>query len=438
MKLSILSTVAILGLAMCGRIAQSDGITGDWTGGMTREGATLPITIEFSGFSGHMTGNFTAMDQAVMEYPLDSVAQTGNEVKFILGGGIKYEGRLDKGLLTGSFREGSAAGTFSLRRTPMAALPYRVKNVRFGSKSALLAGTLCVPGGPGQHPGIVLLHGSGPQTRWGTLRAIADLMARHGIETLIWDQRGTGESKGQWYKSTYNDLEEDALAGIHLLQSRSEVARDKVGVFGHSQGGTLSAVLPCVSKEVAFVIAGAPIVGKVFEQDLFRVRNGLAKEQFTQQDIRSAMEFYTMWLNVALTSMGWEQMEARKLQVKGEKWFDWVEPPPKESYIWSYYPPVGGFNSLPYWQRLAVPTLIIYGERDSIEDVGAYALRVDTALRAAKNPDFTVVILPRALHELKIDNEPGAPYQWRHPSPGLYDLIIGWIKLRFDANQSHQ
>lgn len=410
-------------------VPREPALNGYWTGQMVREGAKLPIAVNFSGSRGHLKGDFTAMDQAVMEYPFDSVSQSGTEIDFVLGGGIKYKGRLEKANLTGSFQDGSATGTFSLKRSPIEVLPYRVKDFRFG-KENILAGTLCIPKTPGKHPAIVLLHGSGPQSRWGTLRAVADLMARQGIEALIWDQRGSGQSGGQWYKSTYDDLIGDALAGIHLLQSRPEVAREKVGVYGHSQGGTLSAVLPSRSRDVAFVIAGAPIVGKVFEQDLYRVRDGLSK-QFTPPEVDAAMDFYAMWLNVAKTGNGWEAMEARKQQVKGEKWFDWVEPPPKESYIWSYYPPVGNFDSLPYWKKLKVPALVLYGERDAIEDIRAYSLRADEALRAAKNPDFTIAILPRALHELKVDNEPGSPFQWRHPSPGLYSLMTAWIKFRF-------
>lgn len=421
------TALAVSGLCCA---AQPQSVQGDWAGAMVRDSARLPITIRFAGSPGHLKADFTALYQAVMEYPFDSVSQSGSNVTLVLGGGIKFTGLLRKGSMEGSFQDESGKGTFLLHRVPKAVLPYSIKEVRFGSKEALLSGTLCIPRGPGKHPAIVLLHGSGPQTRWGTLRAVADLMARQGIETLTWDQRGSGESKGQWYRSTYDDLISDAVAGIHLLQARPEVARNEVGVYGHSQGGTLSAVLPSRSKDVAFVIAGAPIVGKVFEQDLYRVRNGLSK-QFAKPEVDAAMDFYTMWLDVARTSKGWDAMVAREDQVKGEKWFDWVEPPGKESYIWSYYPPVGNFDSIPYWQKLKVPALVLYGERDAIEDIAAYSLRADGALHRAGNRDFTVAILPRALHELKIDAEPGAAFEWRHPSPGLYDLMIAWIKLRF-------
>jgi hypothetical protein len=229
--------VAILGLIAGGWVAEAQRIAGAWTGSMSRDGASMPITISFSNVKGHAGGDFTAMYQAVMDYPLDVVSQSGAAIEFVLGGGIKFTGRLDGTRLTRSLVEGPNKGAFSLRRTPKEVLPYRVTEVRFGSKDARLAGMLCIPRGTGKHPGIILLHGSGPQSRWGTLRAAADLMARRGIETLIWDQRGTGASMGQWYKATYDNLLSDALAGIHLLKARPELAPSAPYQWRHPSPG---------------------------------------------------------------------------------------------------------------------------------------------------------------------------------------------------------
>src|SRR5256885_416058 len=91
--------------------------------------------------------------------------------------------------------------------------------------------------------------------------------------------------------------------------------------------------------------------------------------------------------------------------------------PDAGSYIWKYYPPIGNTDTLPLWSRIRVPILVLYGERDAIEDVRQYALRADEKLRAAKNGDYTLVVLPRALHELKVDPEPNAKFHWRVPSP---------------------
>lgn len=53
-------------------------------------------------------------------------------------------------------------------------------DVRISSGSVVLAGTLVLPPTPGPHPGVVIVHGSGSQTR-DAYRAIASAFARRGI-----------------------------------------------------------------------------------------------------------------------------------------------------------------------------------------------------------------------------------------------------------------
>jgi len=401
-------------------------LDGHYAGEWVKRGAHIAVEFDFQGSK----GSFTSLPQAVMSYPLDEVDHHGNQVTFVVGGGMKFSGALDGIDLAGTFDDGDGGGTFSLHRTPRASLPYEAKNVTFGSKDARLAGTLCVPNGKGPFPAIILLHGSGPQSRWGTLRYIADVMARHGIAALCWDQRGSGDSGGEWYRSNYNDLVSDAIAGIDLLKSTPHVAPAKIGVYGHSQGGTVAAELAVREPTLAFVIAGSPIVGKVYDQDLYRVRNMLAK-QFAPAEVDKAMAYFGYWVDVARTGAGHGQLDAATAQVKSEKWFDSVQAPGPQSYIWSYYPTIANTDTLPLWRQIHVPVLILYGGHDAIEDVPQYALGADTQLRTGQNPDYTVVILPRARHELSVDPEPGALYDWRRPSPGLYDLLVAWIKLRF-------
>ncbi|GGQ09030.1 hypothetical protein GCM10010279_15810 [Streptomyces mutabilis] len=64
----------------------------------------------------------------------------------------------------------------------------------------LLAGTLTLPSGPGPHPAVLLLHGSGPLERDGNTpklvmdlgRPMADALAAAGIATPRYDRRGAG------------------------------------------------------------------------------------------------------------------------------------------------------------------------------------------------------------------------------------------------------
>ncbi|MEU7752332.1 hypothetical protein [Micromonospora sp. NPDC049171] len=69
-----------------------------------------------------------------------------------------------------------------------------------------LVGTLTLPVGPGPHPAVLLLHGSGRLDRdsnTARLRMelgppLAKSLANAGIATLRYDRRGVGATGGDW------------------------------------------------------------------------------------------------------------------------------------------------------------------------------------------------------------------------------------------------
>lgn len=107
-----------------------------------------------------------------------------------------------------------------------------------------LNGTLTLPLGPGPHPAVLLLHGSGPLDREGNTpklpmglgRPVAEALAARGVATLRYDRRGTGAVPGDWRTSGFHDNREDATAAVHALASRADIRTDAVGVIGHSEG----------------------------------------------------------------------------------------------------------------------------------------------------------------------------------------------------------
>jgi cephalosporin-C deacetylase-like acetyl esterase len=56
----------------------------------------------------------------------------------------------------------------------------------------------------------------------------------------VFDKRGAGQSTGDWKTITYKGLADDYLAAVRFLQAQSGVNPKQVGIFGHSQGGTIS------------------------------------------------------------------------------------------------------------------------------------------------------------------------------------------------------
>ncbi len=116
-----------------------------------------------------------------------------------------------------------------------ATLPYVVEEVTFpgGGEGIELAGTLTVPEGPGPHPAIVLMSGSGAQDRDESLRPvstlkpfaiIADALTRAGVAVLRYDDRGVGGSTGDYASATVEELAADGAAALEYLRDRPETS----------------------------------------------------------------------------------------------------------------------------------------------------------------------------------------------------------------------
>ena len=153
-------------------------LIGHWDGTMVREGVRLEVSFDFTTSGSQPKGTFTCLTQQVMDYPLALVTADSGVVHFVLGDSLVFDGKLGRKDITGTFTDDGAKGEFILRRSVPTTLPYDSVDVTFRNGDVTLAGTLCIPRSSGRHPAVVLLHGSGGETRWGTNRFIADRFAR--------------------------------------------------------------------------------------------------------------------------------------------------------------------------------------------------------------------------------------------------------------------
>lgn len=158
-------------------------------------------------------------------------------------------------------------GAIELRRpqTPVPPFAYTAEEVSFRNEAEgdELAGTLTYPVGYEKRrrksvPVVLLVTGSGAQDRDEALfdhkpfLVIADFLARHGIASLRYDDRGVGKSTGPVEGTTTRNNLADAEAGISYLRSLKKFG--KVGVLGHSEGGTIAFMMGA-NRSVDFLIS---------------------------------------------------------------------------------------------------------------------------------------------------------------------------------------
>ena len=242
------------------------------------------------------------MEQGVKGLPL-AVNVLGNDSLNVAMTqiGLHYAGRLRNGVIEGTFSQNGFItqlifnkGEVVLKRPqePKPPFPYRVENVQFENQSAkvTLSGTLTYPEGykEGQKvPVVLMVTGSGPQNRDEELMGhkpflvLADRLARHGIASLRYDDRGTGLSTGDFSSATTAALATDALAGIKYLRGLKKFSC--VGILGHSEGGSIAYMLGA-GGNADFIVSLAGPACK-FDTLMMLQLNGLSKVQGAKEDV---------------------------------------------------------------------------------------------------------------------------------------------------------
>ena len=409
-------------LLAAGLVANSPAVAGHWEGFMQRGSARLAVSVDFPPEQPG-TGRFTALDLGAIDVPVSHLT-LGDTVHWELIGDTTtttFDGTVGGDSLSGAFREGDRAGTFTLARTSASTQKaYSEKDVTFVNGGVRLAGTVFAPRSPGKHAALLFVHGSGPEGRWGA-KPIADYVARHGIVALVYDKRGVGGSSGDWHTATLQDLAADARAGIHLLAAQADVDPEKVGVYGHSQGAEIAPAIAQGNPEVHWIVAADGPVGPQYRQDLYRVDTALA-ERYSGQQLRDAERLYAEFVNVARSGAPHGQLRTNIATAGATPWLDDLAIPGDDSWIWPWYRLVGNYDNTTAWSAVRVPVLLLFGSGDRLVPPGE---SVATTLRILKahDPSRVVVrVFPGADHMLRVP--PAIPDGWPHNAAGFPAVIV--------------
>ena len=263
--------------------ADAQRISGTWHGEMQLNSLKLNLVLHLDGDS-----------VCTVDSPDQGAKGIAGTVKELTAEKVDVQFPMLMAAYTAELKEGKLVGTFKQRgftvpltlepgdlvrqrpQTPKPPFPYETHEVTIPVPapsstastvccdsvatlpSHTLAGTLTLPPSFGEGMGaslcLLLVSGSGLQDRDETLfdhkpfAVIADYLARHGIATLRYDDRGFGQSTGDPSNCTTADFAEDAAACIAFLRSTpllkgGDGGRLKVGILGHSEGGSIAFML---------------------------------------------------------------------------------------------------------------------------------------------------------------------------------------------------
>ena len=310
-------------------------------------------------------------------------------------------------------------------------IPLRFETVGFASGEASLEGTLVSPAGDGPHPAVVVQPGSS----W-ILRESAESLetaitfAAYGIAGLAYDKRGYGASTGATLVS-FDTTADDAAAAAGALVNRFDVNPDWIGIWGLSQGAWIAPLAAARTDAIRYVVlVGAPGTSPA-RQEIQRARARATAEGLAPEDIQAAGRFQELSFWYGETGLGWEDYAAAREAAEGSPWLRWVWSPTEPGFDNFGWGRLNGYhNPLPALLVLREPILALWGEHDVNVDPEVHRSIFEVALDAARNPDYTLLIVPDADHVLQTATSRASASARDRIAPGVWPTVIQWVVER--------
>jgi pimeloyl-ACP methyl ester carboxylesterase len=303
--------------------------------------------------------------------------------------------------------------------------------VTFRNGEVELHGVLSMPAGPGRHPAVVLVHGSGAATR--NVGFFQTAYERLGIAVLSFDKRGAGESTGNWKSAPFTDLAGDVLAGVAMLKARADIDPARIGLDGSSQGGWVGAIAASRSADVAWlqvrVGSGVSVVENMLYEDIAAMRDlGLDAAQ-TGEVVAFDREVYAL----AMAGEPRDKAMAVAAKVEGKPWFRTLYPDGfrTSEHGFAWLRANGAIESVDYLRKVRCPVNWYLGATDGNVPTARSAPRIVQALLDGGNADFAVTVLPSD-HSFLADVPANSPDKSKvtHYVPGFFEANAAWLRAR--------
>ncbi|MFM1877438.1 MAG: hypothetical protein RLZZ241_304 [Bacteroidota bacterium] len=440
-------------------------IEGNWYGALEIQGIKLRLVFHINSSDTGLTAVMDSPDQGAFGIPATKVEFEKPDVVLEVSNiGIVYSGTLEQDVISGVFKQGPLEMPLILSKTepnreittrpqePKEPLPYVVEDIFFDNPKdqIKLAGTLTLPESQDEFPMVILISGSGPQNRNEELMGhkpflvLADYLTRNGIGVLRFDDRGVGQSEGDFGQATSADFAQDVSSAVSYIRSRTDIKTTKIGLIGHSEGGLIAPMVAAEDSTLDFIVlmAGPGVSGgeilRLQTEDIAKA-NGMNEAQIAKE---------LKLLNIFLEELSQEQdLEAIKLDLASEleKAFtadsnllsegvtlqSYTESALKQVTPWMHYFLM--HNPKPYLEAVTCTVLAINGSKDLQVAPGINLKAIKEALDSGGNKAVTLSELP-GLNHLFQESTTGSPSEYAQIeqtfSPVALKVISDWILLQ--------
>jgi len=344
--------------------------------------------------------------------------------------GMKYEGVWNEttNQIEGTYTEGGVELVLTLKKgnpkmskinrpqKPVKPYPYYEEEVVFENTKAniVLAGTFTRPEQKGKYPVVILISGSGRHDRDGSMMThrpflvLSDYLTRNNIAVLRYDDRGFGESTGDFSKSTTADFAQDVLSAVNYLKSRKDIDAKKIGLIGHSEGGIIAPLAANQSTNISFIVtlAGTGIPGSeisVMQSKILRPFP-VPDEEVFEKNLRKSIEIASSHNEISqikeeLTRHNKSYLAPilKTLGASDDNISKFIENEvetglkPWTRYFYTY-------NPSDEFEKLSIPVLSLNGTKDTQVNATVNQNAIRNALIKGNNKNFKVLELQNLNH----------------------------------------
>jgi pimeloyl-ACP methyl ester carboxylesterase len=167
------------------------------------------------------------------------------------------------------------------------------EEIIFYNGTLKISGTLFIPASNNKLPAIAVTQGSGKEGRKSQgNRSFASALAKQGYIILIYDKRGVGDADGQYIETPdMNVPAGDLVEAVRFLKKRTEADPNRIGVYGHSQGGWVAPLAAVICRDINFVVITCGGAVSVREQVLYNQATDLKKQGYSDSIINLISSF---------------------------------------------------------------------------------------------------------------------------------------------------
>ena len=244
---------------------------------------------------------------------------------------------------------------------------------------------------------VVIVHGSNDSPRNVYGPWVSYLVAR-GWTVAVYDKRGSGKSTGDWRKGDFTELASDARAVASFARHKLDLGAKPLGMLGISQAGW---VMPLAAQGGGFdfivSLAGAAVTPA--QQTLELVEGQLKAYEFPPSEIEKALTYYRLDLDVTTGRQPFHNLEVAYRKATAEK-AEWLLAPPEpaDSAARAFLGRIAAFDPVPYWMKLHIPVLGMFGGKDSVVPADPNRAVLDKSLAGNGNPATKTLVIPDVNH----------------------------------------